>query len=84
MSIVGFLDRLSPGVRHFLLILVGAVVTEVIANQTQILSELPPAVVPLVAAILGIIATTVTPFTQQYGVGSADTTVTIDSGDLEA
>lgn len=77
----GFLDRLSPATRHFLLILVGAVVTEILANQAQILDSLPPAVVPVVATVLGILATAITPFTQQYGVGSSDTTVTIDSGD---
>lgn len=77
----GFLDRLSPATRHFLLILVGAVVTEILANQAQILDNLPPAVVPVVAAVLGILATAITPFTQQYGAGSSDTTVTIDSGD---
>lgn len=77
----GFLDRLSPATRHFLLILVGAVVTEILANQAQILDNLPPAVVPVVAAVLGVLATAITPFTQQYGVGSSDTTVTIDSGD---
>lgn len=77
----GFLDKLSPATRHFLLILVGAVVTEILANQAEILSNVPPAIVPIVAAILGIAATAVTPFTQQYGVGSSDTTVSIDSGD---
>jgi len=81
MSIVGFLDKLSPATRHFLLILVGAAVTEILANQAEILANVPPAVVPVVAAILGIAATAVTPFTQQYGVGSSDTTVSIDSGD---
>jgi len=79
----GFLDKLSPGVRHFLLILIGAVVAEILANQADILSNVPPAFVPVAAALIGIAATAITPFTQQYGVGSSDTTVTIDPGDPE-
>jgi hypothetical protein len=34
-----------------------------------------------VGALVAILATAVTPFTQQYGVASSDTTVSIDSGD---
>lgn len=84
MSIVGFLDKLSPAARHFLLILVGAVVTEILTNQAQILANVPAAFVPIAAAVLGIIATAITPFTKQYGVGSSDTTVSIDSGNSVA
>lgn len=79
----GFLDKLSPAARHFVLMLVASAITIGLQNQDVILGNLPASVAPIVGALVTIFATAVTPFTQQYGVASSDTTVSIDSGDTD-
>ena len=61
--------------------LVASAITVGLQNQDVILGGLPASVAPIVGALVAILATAVTPFTQQYGVASSDTTVSIDSGD---
>ena len=80
----GFLDKLSPAVRHFILMLVASAITVGLQNQDVILGDLPASVAPIVGALVAIFAAAVTPFTQQYGVSSSDTTVSIDSGDTDS
>jgi hypothetical protein len=64
----GFLDRLSPAVRHALIGLLAALLTYATANYTS--WGLPAAAYPIIGALLTIIGLWITPFTQQYGVGS--------------
>jgi len=82
----GILDSLSPALRHFVLILVGAVITAALANQDVVLAHVPTALVPVAGALIAVFATYITPFTAQYGVGSASTSNTFPdtAGDSES
>lgn len=62
------LDRLSPQVRHALILLGGAVLTWASAKVDVI----PADVRPFASAALAIITLAWTPITRQYGVGSDD------------
>jgi hypothetical protein len=65
----GWLDRLSPALRHALIGLLAAVLTYVTANYTS--WGLPNAAYPIIGALLTIIGLWITPLTGQYGVGSS-------------
>ena len=67
----GFLDRVPVPVQHALVGLLAAVVSYCLANYAG--WGLDPALLPIVGAGLGVVALWVTPFTQQYGVGSTPT-----------
>lgn len=60
------LDKLSPQVRHALILLGGAVLTWASSKVMVI----PVDVRPFASAILGILTLAWTPLTRQYGVGS--------------
>jgi len=62
------LDRLSPQVRHALILLGGAVLTWA-AGKVELI---PADVRPFASAALAIITLAWTPLTRQYGVGSND------------
>jgi hypothetical protein len=64
----GWLDKLSPAVRHALIGLIAAIITYATANYTS--WTIPAATYPIIGALLTIIGLWLTPFTQQYGVGS--------------
>ena len=62
------LDRLSPQVRHALILLGGAVLTWASAKVDVISAD----VRPFASAALAIVTLAWTPITRQYGVGSND------------
>jgi len=62
------LDRLSPQVRHALILLGGAVLTWASSK----IAVIPVDVRPFASAALAIITLAWTPITRQYGVGSDD------------
>lgn len=62
------LDRLSPQIRHALILLGGAVLTWASSK----ISVIPVDVRPFASAALAIITLAWTPITRQYGVGSDD------------
>jgi hypothetical protein len=68
----GWLDKLSPAVRHALLVASGIVATALIqyvqANFTQ--WNLSPAIVSIIGFLIPMAINVLTPLTQQYGVGS--------------
>jgi hypothetical protein len=66
----GWLDKLSPALRHALIGLLAAVLTYATANYTS--WGLPAAAYPIIGALLTIAGLWLTPFlTTQYGVGSS-------------
>lgn len=62
------LDKVSPQVRHALILFVGAVLTWASSK----ISVIPTDVQPFASAALAIITLAWTPLTRQYGVGSDD------------
>ena len=62
------LDRLSPQVRHALILLGGAVLTWASSK----IAVIPADVRPFASAALAIVTLAWTPITRQYGVGSND------------
>ena len=60
------LDKLSPQVRHAIILLIGAALTY---GSTQ-LPNLPTQWQPIVGALVGIVTLAITPLTKQYGVGA--------------
>jgi hypothetical protein len=68
----GWLDKLSPAVRHALLVASGIVFTALIqyvqANYTT--WNLSPQIVGILGFLIPMAINVLTPLTQQYGVGS--------------
>ena len=62
------LDRLSPQVRHAVILFVGAVLTWASSKVTAV----PADVRPFASAALAIVTLAWTPLTRQYGVGARD------------
>ena len=62
------LDRLSPQVRHAVILLVGAVLTWASSKVPVV----PADVRPFASAALAIVTLAWTPLTRQYGVGARD------------
>lgn len=68
----GWIDRLSPRLRHFLIALVAAATPAVIQYVTTNYETwgLPEPVLVVVGAVLPIIVLTVTKWSEQYGRGA--------------
>ena len=68
----GLLDRLSPAVRHALLVASGFLVTALLSwvQSTYTSWNLPPELIAFLGFLLPMAVNFLTPLTQQYGVGS--------------
>lgn len=64
------IDRLTPQARHLILLLVGALLTTLVANLDTL--GLPPVLAPFVGALASAALLWLTPLTSQYGVRRQD------------
>ncbi len=72
------LDKLSPEARHFVLLLIGALIAWA---STELPTRLDPLPASLVGAFTTVALAWLTPLTRQYGIGAPDNDESLDNVD---